>query len=142
MLAAAIAVCLGAEPPSPLAMCFSDDMVLQREPKSARLFGTVSPGATVTVSLQPSSSSRSVIAKADADGDWVASLPPQPASVTSAGSRITVTTVSATGDDGARPVTAVLSNVLFGDVLLVTGLNKHTCSQFLRLIFLIGAPVL
>ena len=85
---------------------FSDGMVLQRAPAAARLFGTASPQAAVTVTLQ----GHTAHGVADSSGRWIASLPPQPASAE--GQDIAVSSGSAS---------AKISGVLFGDVYLCGG---------------------
>jgi sialate O-acetylesterase len=82
---------------------FSDYMVLQRG-QSDPVWGWTTPGATVRVSIAGKSAS----AVADADGAWMAHLPPLPT-----GGPYTLRV------DG--PQTAILANVQVGDVWVCSG---------------------
>lgn len=84
---------------------FSDHMVLQRD-KPLPVWGTASPGATVTVALN----SAVQTSKAAEDGRWQVKLPPQKASSTP----VTLT-VKSEGE------TSTFSDVLVGDVWLCSG---------------------
>jgi len=83
---------------------FSDNAVLQRE-RLLPIWGTAEPGETVTVSL--GGVSKSTVA--DAEGDWLVSLPPQSASSKPL-------TLQAKGASAAQA-----RNVLIGDVWLCSG---------------------
>jgi sialate O-acetylesterase len=60
--------------PSPV---FTDHAVLQRD-KPIRIWGTSDPGELVRISLSTDTGTRTA-ARANADGRWIAELPPQPA---------------------------------------------------------------
>jgi sialate O-acetylesterase len=98
-----------------LSPVFSDSMVLQRAPRSSRLFGRAAPGTVVSVTLAPAPGHPGDVATATAaaDGTWVAALPPRPAS---RGRSISVHASSA----GGTPLVS-LSDVAFGDVFMCTG---------------------
>ncbi len=103
----AAATCAGAQAELRLASLVSDNMVLQQN-TDARLWGSATPGATVTVAP---SWGEAVAVKAAKDGSWMASVPTPAASydpakiefTTSAGDKVTV------------------SNVLIGEVWLASG---------------------
>lgn len=84
---------------------FQDHAVLQRD-RPVPVYGTASPGATVTVSLGSATAS----AKAGGDGRWQATLPALPAG----GPYV----LEARSDGGADQKVA---DVLVGDVFLCTG---------------------
>ena len=96
-----------------LSPVFSHSMVLQRAPRSSRLFGQAPPGTVVSVTLAPAPGHMgdTATATAAADGTWVAALPPRPAS---RGRSISVVSSA----DGAS---VNLSDVAFGDVFICTG---------------------
>ena len=83
----------------------SSNMVLQRAPQSARLWGWAAAGSTVSVTLD--SDGYKVLAAAD--GSWEVDFPPQQASINRS--------VVIAGDDQ----TVTLSNVAFGDVYICSG---------------------
>lgn len=88
-------------------------MVLQRAPRSARLFGTAPAGCSVEVALLEAGGGGGTVkarASADASGQWVVGLPPQPAS------RGRTLTISSSGSS-----TITLKGVAFGEVLFCTG---------------------
>ena len=87
---------------------FSSDMVLQRSPLQASLWGTADPHALITVTVRSNTTSSASVT-ADGSGHWRLLLPAQP---TSADSEVTVS-------DGASSV--VLSRVAWGDVFLCSG---------------------
>ena len=100
---------------------FADDMVLQRGPASAAVYGVATPGAHVEVKLTNSLSGYSWksslhIARADGDneqrGTWKVLLPAQ-----SAGSGYTVSASCKDCKDSSSTATA--TGVLFGDVWVV-----------------------
>ncbi len=98
-------------PPPPTAKLlpsfFDDNMVLQRAPASAVLYGfSATPGETVTVELMGGKSWTSTVA---ANGSWTVALDPQPAT--------TGVTITVTASTKAR----TLKNVAFGDVFLCSG---------------------
>ena len=82
---------------------FTDNMVLQRD-QADPVWGWTTPGATVTVRA----AGLSATAKAGADGEWMAKLPPLPV-----GGPYTVTV--------SGPQTITLTNVLVGDVWICSG---------------------
>ena len=86
---------------------FSSNMVLQRAPQQAVMWGTGAPSNNITVTLDGSLANSSTV---DSAGRWLLALPPQPASLNHT---ITVT-------DG-NTITITLSNVAFGDVYLCSG---------------------
>lgn len=106
------------------AKVFGNDMVLQRAPLQARLFGTAGPLSKVRVSLikegAPASSAvNTCTATADKEGHWTCMLPATPAGgpyTISAGSMHF--TGRGGGDD---PQGQVLTGVLFGDVFICSG---------------------
>ncbi|MFT5422829.1 MAG: sialate O-acetylesterase [Phycisphaerales bacterium] len=106
-LSSALAV---AEPPR-LNSLFSDHMVLQRD-TDCRVWGTASPMANVTVEI----AGHAVIATADADGHWIATLPASPAG---GPHTLTVSSTSTHGDGIPEAVT--FTDVLFGDVWIASG---------------------
>jgi hypothetical protein len=101
-----------------LSPVFSSAMVLQRAPRSSRLFGTAAAGAVVSVTLAPAQGQGGATAHTTAgkDGKWVAALPPQPASK---GRAISVSSSSSLG--GAISHSVSLLSVSFGEVFLCTG---------------------
>ena len=96
-------------PPTPklVSAALGSHMVLQRAPASARVWGSASPGAAVTVSFdgQPLPA-----ATANGNGTWRLSLPP-----TAAGGPTHVLQIT----DGVTNVT--LDDIVFGDVYLCGG---------------------
>ena len=104
-----------------LSPVFSSSMVLQRAPRSSRLFGKSAPGTTVSVVLDPAQGhpGATTHATTSADGSWVAALPPQQAS------RGRSISISSSGGDGGDELTggasATLSDLAFGDVFLCAG---------------------
>jgi len=82
---------------------FTDNMVLQRD-RQDDMWGWTTPGATVTVKIDGSTST----AVAGTDGKWVAKLPAK-----KAGGPYTI--------DISGPRTVELKNVLFGDVWICSG---------------------
>jgi sialate O-acetylesterase len=98
-----------------LANVFSSNMVLQRE-QQIFLYGTTSPGASVNVSM---GASPPVSTAADgATGVWRATLAARAASAVP-------TTVTVSSSSGAS---LSISNVLVGDVLLVSGQSNAVFS--------------
>ena len=85
---------------------FSNNMVLQRAPQQAAMWGTGPQGRTVTVGVGSQSVATTVV---DSSGDWSVQLPAMNASLAN------VVTVSDTYS------TLTLSNVAFGDVYLCSG---------------------
>ncbi len=105
--------CAGGAP-----FCFSNalgsSMVLQRAPSAAALWGFAPPGDHVVCALQRGDGDAAVAAGGLADdaGEWLVSLPPQPA-----GGPYNITCSST-----ANPaLTLTLEDVLFGDVYLCGG---------------------
>ena len=114
--------CAGGAPcvkgPKLLPKFFDSNMVLQRAPQSAVIYGsTAQPGETVTVSLSGGGSWHGTAA---ANGSWAVTLDPQQAG---AGKTITVSTNSGNSQ--------TLKNVAFGDVVLCSGQSNsaHTHSS-------------
>jgi len=114
---------------------FSDHAVLQRAPRQAAVFGTATPGATVTVTLagpQPYTSPPVTVTRSDdatLSGTWKVLLPPRPA-----GFGYTVTAACA-GCANATSAPATLLDVGFGDVYLCSGqvrTRRRCCSARAR----------
>lgn len=97
-----------APPAFALSTTLGSNMVLQRAPQSATVWGFAAAGATVKTSFAGNSYSTT----SGADGIWRQTLPPQPATLAPA----TLTFTSSTGEP---PLT--LANVLFGDVYICSG---------------------
>ena len=91
-----------------LSNTLGDGMVLQRAPKAAVVFGLGTPGETVTTTFKGAALPAAVVG---ADGVWRQALPPTAASKDA-------TTISFAGSSGGS---AVLKDVLFGDVFLCGG---------------------
>jgi hypothetical protein len=98
----------------PLLPLFIDsNMVLQREPARAALWGSnADAGETISVALNTASNSASNTwtTTASADGSWTINMDPQPASIGA--------TIKVSGSGGR---TQTLKNVAFGDVVLCSG---------------------
>ena len=88
-----------------LPQAISSNMVLQRAPQSARIWGWAAAGSTVAVTVD--SAAYKVTVKPD--GSWTVEFPPHPASVNN--------TITITGDGQ----TTTLANVAFGDVYICSG---------------------
>lgn len=109
---------------------FSDHMVLQRAPQQAALFGTATPGATVTVRVEGpnnySYTSAPVPVAASADitrnGTWKVIIPPQ-----GAGFGYSIL-AACDGCLNASSVPATLNDVGFGDVFLCSGQSNSGCN--------------
>ena len=97
---------------------FSSNMVLQRGPKQATVWGEAVPGSSITVAV---GGEKAGSATADWEGNWQAALTAQPLRLNTS---LTVT-------DGVT--TLNLTNVAFGDVYLCSGqsnmVHTHTHSQ-------------
>lgn len=95
-----------AQSPAPpvFAAPFGDHAVLQRD-RSAHVWGQAAPGAEIKLTL----GGASAMARADAQGDWAADLPAQPAGGP----------YSLTASDGDG--TTTLNDVMLGDVYLCGG---------------------
>ena len=108
---------------------FTDAMVLQREPQRAAVFGSATPGATITVALSGpagyafTSPPTTVTSSADdaLDATWKVLLPPRPA-----GFNYTVT-ATCTGCSNSTP--AVLEGVGFGDVYICSGQSNVSLAR-------------
>ena len=101
--------------PFHLASIFSENIVLQRAPASARVWGWTLPSSAVAVRLNCTASHGSVYAAnvtSDASGLWVAELPPQPGSATPCYASFT---------DAASGNAVWYLNWRFGEVLLCLG---------------------
>ena len=85
---------------------FSSNMILQRAPLSAKIWGTAAPAATVSLSLD---GAEPLMAKAEASGYWLITLDPQRAGL---GHTIVISS------DG---VSVNFTGVAFGDVYLCSG---------------------
>ena len=100
-------------PPTPplapgfLSRTLGSNMVLQRAPQQAVIWGAIKAGTAVTTSF----GGEVFHTTADATGVWRQKLPPTPATAT----RHTITIKAASGE------TATMENVLFGDVYLCGG---------------------
>ena len=88
-----------------LPQAISSNMVLQRAPKSARVWGWAAAGSTVAISLDTDGYKVTVLP----DGSWTVDFPPQQASVNRS--------ITITGDGE----TVTLSNIAFGDVYICSG---------------------
>jgi sialate O-acetylesterase len=94
-----------------LSRALGSNMVLQRAPKRARLWGWASPAEPVTVHLElPQRPPHSVTTITGADGRWETTLPPMPAAT--AGSLLFTT------PSGGHQL---LRNIAVGDVYLCSG---------------------
>ena len=93
-----------------LSNTLGDDMVLQRAPQSAIVWGFGTPGTEVSTTFL-----NNVLPNVTTGGDgiWRVELPPTPES-------LTPIAISFVCSDGS---TAQLKDVLFGDVFLCSGLN-------------------
>ena len=92
----------------------SSNMVLQRKPQQAQLWGGAASGNTIEVYLDGAAVAK---ASADATGNFTVSLPAQPASLSPRSVRIVNT---------ATQEQRNLTNVVFGDVFLCAGQsNMH-----------------
>lgn len=100
-------------PPTPplapgfLSRTLGSNMVLQRAPQQAVIWGAIKAGTAVTTSF----GDEVLHTTADATGVWRQKLPPTPATATPH----TITVKAESGE------TATLENVLFGDVFLCGG---------------------
>ena len=83
----------------------TSNMVLQRAPQSARIWGEATPSSPVTITLDSTSYSTFT----SPTGSWLISLPPHPASPSH--------TLTITGDS----TTITLTNIAFGDVYYCSG---------------------
>ena len=88
-----------------LPQSISSNMVLQRGPQSARVWGWSAAGSTVSVTLD--STAYKVLAQAD--GSWTVDFPPQSASINRS--------LTIVGDGQ----TVQLTNIAFGDVYICSG---------------------
>jgi len=93
-----------------LSRTLTSHMVLQRSPRAATVWGLATPGTLVTTSFLGAT----YTSVAGPDQVWRQLLPPQPASPGS-GPGLTISFNASTGD------TAVLEDVLFGDVYICGG---------------------
>ena len=107
-----------------LALGFSNGVILQREPKNTRLFGTALPNNEVKIFVLRNSaahhygseySQKSTVAvtcTANDEGQWLALLPPQVATPRGVSYTIVITS-------GTQVIK--INDVLFGDVFLCAG---------------------
>ena len=109
------------EPPAPqfgFTNTHGNNMVLQREPNRAQVYG-LSPNVNemVKITLYDSKNNQieSVTAKVDANYTWRAQLPPQPPSINGEEYKIVA---QSTANTSAK---AELTNILFGDVYICSG---------------------
>ncbi len=109
---------------------FNDHMVLQRAPQHAVVFGTATPGATVTVTLtgpnaytytSPAAAVRAGTGDPALDGTWKVVLPAQPAGFGYA------LAAACAGCSNATSAPATLADVGFGDVYLCSGQSNMEC---------------
>ena len=105
-LAAVAAVLLPFAACLSLPSILSSNMVLQRAPRSAQLWGSATAGSVVTVTLDGAQAQQAL---AQQDGSWSLQLSPQPAGVDRS--------LNVTGDGQ----TVQLSNIAFGEVFLCAG---------------------
>eukprot|EP00755_Sulcionema_specki_P029137 Sspe_Gene.91491::Locus_63007_Transcript_1_1_Confidence_1.000_Length_1105::g.91491::m.91491/K05970/SIAE; sialate O-acetylesterase len=113
----ALGVAAGKPPPPPppplmFSAGFSSDMVLQRAPGKAAVYGMVAEGAEVEVVVSGEGKSYTVQAGMMGDGSWKAYLQP-----TEAGGEYTVTARCSRGCD----YSVTLERVTFGDVYFCSG---------------------
>ena len=100
---------------------FTSDMVLQRAPAKAAVYGmSPSPGAVISVNV---AGGETVSAEVMGDGSWKAYLMPRPA-----GGAFTVTANCSAGCNGAAPI--VLERVTFGDVFFCSGQSNMALSFY------------
>ena len=100
---------------------FSDHVVLQRAPQHATVFGTASPGATVTVAMSNEAlkythtveTAVAVSSDPAIHGTWKTLLPPRPAGLGY--------TIEARCDTCENKTAATLVDVAMGDVWLCSG---------------------
>lgn len=92
--------------PFSLSKTLGSNMVLQRAPASAVVWGFATAGTTVRTTFQ----GNSYVSTADATNTWRQSLP-----ATNPGPAVTITFSASTGE------AALLTNVLFGDVYICSG---------------------
>lgn len=111
LIALSLTACSGQAAPPELPSLFADHMVLQRD-TACRVWGTASPRSNVTVEV----AGKAVIATANADGEWMASLPP-----TKAGGPFTMTVSTTSTHGDGIPEAVTFSDVLFGDVWICSG---------------------
>jgi hypothetical protein len=97
-----------AAPTFAISNTLGSNMVLQRAPQAALVWGFAATGTTVKTSFQGSAYSST----ADATGIWRQALPPQPATSTPA----SLTFTSSTGEPSIT-----ITNILFGDVFICSG---------------------
>jgi len=95
---------------------FQDNMVLQREPQSAKVWGFGQLGYEVTLQLEEESYTVPVEEHMD-EYIWMVNLPPHPAG----GPHTIIATQNAVPEDNPDSLTIELQNVLFGDVWLCSG---------------------
>ena len=105
LVVAVLLVCVAPLTALIIPQAISSNMVLQRAPQSARLWGWAAAGSTVAVTLD--SLAYKIIALPD--GSWTVDFPPQSASVNRS--------ITITGDGQ----TVSLANIAFGDVYLCSG---------------------
>jgi len=91
-----------------LSASLGSNMVLQRAPQAATVWGFAATGTTVKTTFLGTDYS----ATAGADGVWRQALPPQPATATPA-------SLTFTPSSGEAAVT--ITNVIFGDVYICSG---------------------
>lgn len=101
--------------PFSLSLSLGSNMVLQRSPASAMLFGFADAGVTVNTTF----GSATYTSVAGPDGSWRQQLPPTPASSIP----YSIGFMASTGDG------AMLTNVLFGDVFLCGGQSNMAFSM-------------
>ena len=99
---------------------FSSGMVLQREPRSSRIFGSAPAGSTVQVVLAPAAghSGATVRTTATSAGTWVAALPPQHATK---GRKLTISSAPPLRGASDTSEAIELNEISFGEVLLCAG---------------------
>ena len=107
---------------------FSDSMVLQRAPQQASVYGTATPGASITVTLASSagftftSPPTTVVTSSDSSihGSWKVLLPARPAGM---GYNLTAVCAGCTNSTSAP---AYLEDVVYGDVYVCSGQSNSS----------------
>lgn len=114
--------CNDGRAPARFANIFQSDMVLQRAPEQARLFGTAAPLANLTLMITLPKRESSILEtniQADSTGRWAYNLP-----ATGAGGPYNLQVAP----KGIPNAGQTLSGVLFGDVIICSGQSNMVCT--------------